>query len=398
MEKDAIRILLEEYREGSLTETRREELLALMQPENEEEWLTLLQELIETEAAGAIPVDPRILRASLQRVLSVDRSAEIAPVIPMQRSVFRRYRWAAAAAILLMLSGIFYLVVDRHPKDIADSDTPMNMSDHDLAPGGNKATLTLAGGQKIVLDSNANGTIARQGNATIEKLAGGQLAYQHNNNEKPSTILYNTLETPRGGQYQLKLPDGTGVWLDAASSIRYPVFFGGKERRVTVTGQAYFEVAHNAAKPFIVEAAGAEVRDIGTGFNINAYPEEGAERITLVEGSVRISRQDRQLVLRPDEQARVGEQGFELVEGADLEQILAWKNGKFMFGEKADIQTIMRQVARWYDVDVEYQGTVSLHFGGTISRRDSAAKLLEKLEMTNGVHFKIEGRKIIVLP
>jgi transmembrane sensor len=299
-----------------------------------------------------------------------------------ERTPVFRMRWIRYAAIIVLLLGVgaaaYYWSSPRKQPLAAD-----------VQPGGDKAVLTLGNGQRIFLDSVPSGTIASQGNVSVDK-GNGALAY----NGHASTVFYNTLTTPRGGQYKLQLPDGTRVWLDAASSITYPTAFTGKERRVRLIGQAYLEVAHNAAQPFVAETEGMEIRDIGTAFNINAYKDEPLSRITLVEGSVSVEGH----VLQPGQQFQGSASGGTVVNQADMDEALGWKNGRFVFGEKADIAAIMRQLSRWYNVDVRYEGQVQAHFGGSISRQVNVSRVLEKLEMTGEVKFRVEGKTIIVTP
>jgi transmembrane sensor len=315
---------------------------------------------------------------------------------PIRRlPVFRRQSvWWAAAVFILLASGawLWFSRSSRAPGPIQTLSLA-----HDALPGGNRALLTLANGSRITLDSAANGTLTQQGNASVTKLANGRLAYTALPGA-PAQTLYNILSTPRGGQYQLILPDGTKVWLDAASSIRYPTAFTASDRQVSITGQAYFEVAHDKRKPFSVLAAGTEIRDIGTAFNINAYADELAERVTLVEGSVAVSQHGRRLILQPGQQAQVSMDDLELAKNPDIDAALAWKNGKFQFGDAADISEIMRQLARWYDVDVEYKGMPSGHIGGTISRDINVSQVFKMLEMTGTVKFIIDGKKVTVMP
>ena len=335
--------------------------------------------------------DPEKVMAALQKMEQYDEDriwekvmngkSQNSKVIPLGN---RRWIWYAAASMVLLLgSGAYYL---HRVKTQADTTVIA-----DVPPGGNKAILTLANGQKVVLDSLANGVIAQQGSTSVDKVGSG-LAYKINDDGGPA--LMNTLTTPRGGQYTLRLPDGTRVWLDAASSITYPTAFTGKERRVKVTGQVYLEIAHNAARPFITEVDGMEIKDIGTAFNINAYSDEASVKITLVTGAVAVGAQ----VLQPGQQFILTGGNGEVIDHADLDEALAWKNGKFLFGEKTDIATIMRQLARWYDVDVKYEGQVGVHFGGSISRQVNVSKVLDKLALTGDVKFRIEGRTIIVTP
>lgn len=307
---------------------------------------------------------------------------------------------AAAAVFLLIASSIFFIFNPKNKKqELVKTElnrpTPVN----DIAPGGNKAVLTLADGSSIVLDSAANGTLTQQGNIKVQKLDNGQLAYTVNGKQvtENDEAFYNTISTPRGGQYQVTLADGTQVWLNAASSIRFPVVFTGAERKVEITGEVYFEVAKNAAIPFKVKTAASEVEVLGTHFNVNAYDDEAAVKTTLLEGSVKIIAAGQPIkYLQPGQQSAINKQGtITVLNNADIEEALAWKNGRFQFNS-ADLKSILRQISRWYDVDVVYKGNVNLHFTGQLTRNDNVSKVFEELVLTGEVHFKIEGKKIIV--
>ena len=307
---------------------------------------------------------------------------------------------AAAAVFLLIASSIFFTFNPKNKKqELVKTElnrpTPVN----DIAPGGNKAVLTLADGSSIVLDSAANGTLTQQGNIKVQKLDNGQLAYTVNGKQvtENDEAFYNTISTPRGGQYQVTLADGTQVWLNAASSIRFPVVFTGAERKVEITGEVYFEVAKNAAIPFKVKTAASEVEVLGTHFNVNAYDDEAAVKTTLLEGSVKIIAAGQPIkYLQPGQQSAINKQGtITVLNNADIEEALAWKNGRFQFNS-ADLKSILRQISRWYDVDVVYKGNVNLHFTGQLTRNDNVSKVFEELVLTGEVHFKIEGKKIIV--
>jgi ferric-dicitrate binding protein FerR (iron transport regulator) len=337
-------------------------------------------------------------KETLQRELQnriLDRIETEVPVV----SIFKRtwFRLAAAAVIILVATGS-YLLLNRTNNEQSVAKNPQPVI-NDITPGGNKAILTLADNTQIILDSAANGTLTQQGNAKVSKLDNGQLTY-NSLNEKPTEIIYNTVTTPRGGQYQLTLSDGSKVWLNAASSLRFPASFVGKERKVELTGEAYFEVAKNASMPFKVDVAGkGEVEVLGTHFNINSYADEATINTTLLEGKVKVSSVQNSQLLIPGQQAQLNAKGqISLNRNPDIEEVIAWKNGKFQFGESADIATIMRQISRWYDVDVEYKGTITDHFGGTISRNVNVSKVFEMLEMTGSVKFQVEGKKVIVMP
>lgn len=319
-------------------------------------------------------------------------------VVPIKSSkkFFSVRRIAAAASVIVLLGAGTYFFFFNYKKT-ATINQPVAVSDIQ-APSSNRATITLGSGRKIFLDSAANGKLAEQGHTTITKTANGVLAYQ--SSAKEASVVYNTLTNPRGSKaIMMSLSDGSRVWLNAESSVTYPVQFIGSERKISITGEAYFEVTHDAKKPFIVSRGDMNITVLGTHFNVNAYDDEKDIRVTLLEGSVKITAGRQQLLLSPNEQAQVTHNGnMHLDKSIDVEEVMAWKDGRFVFGEKTDINTIMRQVARWYDLDVEYHGTVDLHFGGSMSRQINVSKVLEKLEMTGSVKFKIEGRKIIVIP
>jgi ferric-dicitrate binding protein FerR (iron transport regulator) len=269
---------------------------------------------------------------------------------------------------------------------------------NDVPPGGQKAVLTLANGSRIVLDSAQNGLLTRQGNTQVLKLDSGQLSYRSAKMQPGAAVEYNVLTTPRGGQYRLTLPDGTKVWLNAASSLKFPTVFTGKSREVTLTGEAYFEVAGNKEMPFRVHAVGTTIEDIGTHFNIMAYPDEKTVKTTLLEGVVSVSSGTQSKVLKPGEQAVVSNampDGIN-VHQADLEEAVAWTNGGFYF-HHTNIYEVMRQISRWYDVEVNYEDSVDVYLNGNIERDVNASEVFRMLELAGEVSFKIEGRKITVM-
>jgi ferric-dicitrate binding protein FerR (iron transport regulator) len=291
----------------------------------------------------------------------------------------------------------------------------------DIQPGGNKAVLTLADGRRIDLDSSANGVLTHQGNMKVSKLSDGRLAYNKikTSDEKPVARAYNSLSTPRAGQFSLRLPDGTDVWLNNASIIRYPVAFTGADRTVEVAGEAYFEVAKDAAHPFRVivhRGAGAtrlatlapdaipvtdeggSIEVLGTSFNVMAYNDEPAELTTLVNGSIRFIREGTGVLLHPEEQSVLEAGGaLHVLPSVDVAEVTAWKNGFFNF-DHASFQTTMRQLARWYDINVTYQVQPSgQEFQGRIERNLPLSVILKELENEH-IHFKLEGRDLTVTP
>jgi len=273
----------------------------------------------------------------------------------------------------------------------------------DVAPGGNKATLTLANGSKIILDSTHNGALTEQGGINVVKL-NGQLAYKPGGN-KTVELLYNTVTTPKGGQYQLLLADGSRVWLNAASSLRFPTAFIGNERKVELTGEGYFEVAKNASVPFKVNIAGkCEVEVLGTHFNINAYADEATVNTTLLEGKVKVTAvtqlqpaTHKAQILSPGQQTLLYSSGMiKLNTNVNVEEVMAWRNGVFNF-DGADIDVVLRQLARWYDVSIVFEGEVPRrNFAGEMQRDLNLSQVLRILEKNN-VRFRIEGKKLIVL-
>jgi hypothetical protein len=311
----------------------------------------------------------------------------------------KRGHWptlAIAASILFFLSsGIFFLMLHKQQQPLVLNKAVKVKSD--VAPGGNKAILTLANGSTIVLTGAKNGTLANQGNIAINKTADGLISYADTKeNVSLKSLVYNTASTPRGGQYQFVLSDGTKVWLNSASSIKYPVQFIGNERKVELTGEAYFEVAHDAKKPFRVESNGQTVEVLGTHFNVNAYGDEGEVKTTLLEGSVKVSSQSVNSIIKPGEQAQF-DNGKISVKNVDVDEVVAWKNGFFYF-EDNNIQEVMRQLSRWYDVDIKYEGKLPVReFSGEISRNVNASQILDILSFKK-IHYKIEGKTIIVMP
>lgn len=325
--------------------------------------------------------------------------ADTEPVKAIKRiHPFRKWRVAAAILLLLSVSSYFFFFHSKtQVMDIARQTQEQRFKD-DVQPGGNRATLTLANGSVIVLDTSKNGRLADQGTTTVLKVRDGQLAYDavEQQTEKP---VYNIVATPKGGQYAIVLPDGSKVWLNAVSSLRFPTAFTGMERIVELTGEAYFEVAKNTEKPFIVLIAGeTKVEVTGTQFNVNAYTNETAIKTTLLEGAVKVKHASNEKDIIPGEQAIIGSNGeVSIAKNADTEDATAWKNGKFYF-DNAPIETIMRQVERWYDVTIQYEGKITTGFTGTIGRDVPVSRLLKILEMTGDVHFIIQDRTITVTP
>ena len=303
-------------------------------------------------------------------------------------------RIAIAASIVICIGIGFYFYKSY------DATTPIVNSQYDIAPGGNKAALTLADGKRIVLTDAKNGELAEQSGVKITKAAEGQLIYTVSNlpNEKNKINAYNTIETPRGGTYQVRLPDGTKVWLNAASTLRFPSSFARLvNRRVELlSGEAYFEVAKDKKHPFIVKTDQQEVEVLGTHFNVNSYDEESVIKTTLLEGSIKVHSNLGFKILKPGEEATLTNNNFN-VKITDVEETIAWKNGYFRFNNEK-IENIMNKLSRWYDIRVRYDGPISnLGYYGTISRNKNLSEVLKMLEETKGIHFKIEGRRVTII-
>jgi transmembrane sensor len=311
------------------------------------------------------------------------------------RGRIRHIKWYAAAAAVLLIGIITTIFTNRvsvRPQTLTAKSIQVIVK-----PGTNAATLILSNGSKILLSQTGKGVLAHQGNVSIKKTSGGQLIYDlsKNSTADPKAIGFNTLTTARGQQYQVILPDGTRVWLDAASSLKFPTAFTGTERRVELAGEAYFEVAKNKAMPFKVSVNHTEVEVLGTHFNVMGYPEEGTTNTTLLEGSVKVTKDNAFKIIKPGQQARVNK-GIDVAE-VNTAKVVAWKDGNFSFDDE-DIHTLMNQIARWYDVDVYFEpGVTNDKFGGVISRYKDVTQILNKLQLTKTIHFKLEGRRITVM-
>ena len=319
--------------------------------------------------------------------------------VPVRRMNWRRYL-VAAGLVGAAVVGTWLYVRSRQDAGIgAVASAPVaSHLKNDVAPGGNKAVLTLSDGSSVVLDKAKKGAIANQGAARVMKVDDGKLAYNILT-EKPTELAYNTLTTPAAGQFEILLPDGSKVWLNNASSLRYPVAFTGKDREVELKGEAYFEIAPNSRQPFKVKVDGdMRVDVLGTSFNISAYADESTIKTTLLTGAVRVSKGNVGTLLKPDEQVQLNETGkLSVMKDVDVDAEVAWKSGLFHF-DRADIKIVMRVLARWYDLDVRYEGPVtSQEFGGYIERGLNLSQVLEILQK-NQVHFDLDGRRITVRP
>ncbi|SHG13251.1 FecR family protein [Pedobacter caeni] len=391
--KDRIKYLLEQFEKGELKTEETDSLLELTGDEGDAVREGIL-EMMEQEADGEELIREAQWEVVLKRIVSVDRP------VPVRRiKSYAALYWAAAAMVFISLSIAFYFYAPVTGQGIGRSAPRYAVS---IPPGGNKAVLTLADGSEISLSDAENGELAKQSGINIIKTAEGQLTYDVSASNKASEG-HNKIATPRGGQYQINLPDGTKVWLNAASSLKFPLTFTGlKNRIVELSGEAYFEVTKNKHQPFKVLTAAksdqggrAQVIEVlGTHFNVNSYADEESTKTTLLEGSIRLNNE---LTLKPGEQSIFVNDHFHVIP-VDMEEMIAWKKGYFMFANE-DIRSIMRKISRWYDLEIVYQGKPTDNtFIGTVSRFKEVSEVLNILELTKTVHFKIEGRRITVMP
>ncbi len=383
--------LFQRYYEKTATAAETEVLMQWMaDPANEAELLRFMREGWD----GLQPGEQVIVSLKSEAILNHILPAPVRQLEPASR--FRLWtRVAAAAVIILLLSAGAYLLVNRRPaKVIAATPAPLKS---DVLPGGNKAVLTLANGSTIVLDSAGKGLLAQQGGTVVNKLQDGQLQYKAAG-ESNDAVGYNMVATPRGGQYQVVLPDGSKVWLNAASSLRFPTAFPGGERNVELTGEAYFEIEQDKKKPFHVLVNDMRVEVLGTHFNVMAYGDEADVKTSLLEGRVKVSQGKNAVLLSPAQQASLDRAKGQLAvdKNADVEKAVAWKNGLFDF-ENDDISGIMRQLSRWYDVKIVFNGAVAnQYYTGEIRRQVPISQVLHMLELVGGVSFEIKGNTIMV--
>lgn len=379
IDKVRLNALTIKYLLGTLTDVERQELDAIL----------------DEDPIRRQRFDQRTSSHRLQQNLQTYLDIQKAQRIPVR--TLRRYLPYAAAAVIIAIITLALYIHRRQPQQQLQQSDPIIAMQHDFQPGSNRAMLTLADGTTIDLDAAKNGMISSQNNAQIFKTDSGRIAY-NTNKTKAATLAYNIVSTPRGGTYQVTLPDGSTAWLNAASSIRFPTSFANK-REVQTTGEVYFDIASDAAKPFYVSSGAISIQVLGTEFDIQHYNNEPSARVTLVTGAIKVQAGRHDRVLTGQQQAKLTpETPITVIDNPDISQAIAWKTGFFRF-KNADIRSIMREVERWYDVDVEYQVTDNAAtYGGRISRGLPLSQLLRLLQGNNIHHYKMEGRKLIILP
>ncbi|MCS3798593.1 FecR domain-containing protein [Niastella sp. OAS944] len=399
MDKQSFFSILDKYQNGTASAAEK----ALV-----EEYYRRMEKAGKTELTAD---EEAVIRRTMYNQIAASFQDPEAKVIPIKRNYSKM---AAAAVVLTMIgAGSYFFLFKKPATEPAHAETAKTKP-RDLPPGHDAAVLTLSDGRTIILDST-RGTISQQGGATVINL-NGQVSYANTAKDKPAAVVYNTISTARGNQYQLILADGSKVWLNSASSLRFPTAFTAEIREVELDGEGYFEVAKNANKPFHVKTKTQDIEVLGTHFNVNAYDDETAVKTTLLEGSVKVNQlatdnkqlainAERSVVLKPGEQAELSRVAspltthhspFTIDHSPDIDQVMAWKNGWFEF-DKTDIKTIMRQISRWYDVDIRYEVKPdSQTYGGRISRNINLSNILKMLEMY-GVHCKLEGKTLTVI-
>ncbi len=390
--------LVERYMNNTCTREEMDELLIIAEKDPQqlyhalkEHWLGL-QSVDNDSTLSVAPVFDQARSIEEALAHQTKEYRERKPGL-MHKRTWSGYGVGIAAAVMITIGIAVYFLYQQHPSTpVAPSPLITDVA----APGRTKATVRLANGQAIALDSLSSGTLAIQEDGKLIRNANGQLIYQAQTTATDHAPVYNTLDNPKGSRVvDITLADGTQVWLNAGSSITFPVAFTGSERKVQLKGEAYLDVSHNAAKPFIVQTGDLAIQVLGTGFNVDAYEGKDPVKVTLLKGSVKLDSKKASGILKPGQQATVNQE-IKINNNVDLDDVLAWKNNKFIF-DNSSIQQIMRQLERWYDIDVVYQGTPTTEaFIGSISRDVKLSQILSLLSETNAVHFEQQGKKVIV--
>lgn len=387
---DRLRELFKRFLNNELSSEERQELMGMaLESDLQDELKQLIKDAWQQTGEDE-DISEGKAEELMQRIFAKSQKSNV-EVIPIGKRTGWRNIAAVAAVAIGIGVGVYYTVVHKSEKRVETVSIPEPVEDV-KSPQTNRATITMADGSNVYLGSAVNGMLAVQGNTRLIRLDDSQIAYQGSAEE----LIYNTLTNPRGSKViNMTLSDGSQIWLNAGSSITYPVAFIGNERDVSVTGEAYFEVAHDRAKPFIVSKGDLQVQVLGTRFNINAYDDESDTRVTLLQGSVKVKEGEKEGLLQPGQQAQV-RSGIKIISTIDEEKVMAWKNGLFIF-DRADIRDVMRQLARWYDLDVQYADDIpGGTFKGAISKDLSLTQVLNGLTATR-IHFKMEGANRIII-
>lgn len=404
MEKELLVFLLQKQMDGKLEESERAELAAFFNRRQGKETATTVLEEMLSQGNTAYNYSEKRFESLIAGILQADSipdNLEIedepdGPVVSGKG--LGKKIWWSLAAFLLVAAAVVYFLYYREGSRGVNRDTAVKSVSNDIAPGGDRATLTTSDGSTLALDSADTGQLTQQGNATVLKTASGELRYTAST-EMADVVMFNTVTTPRGGQYLVILADGSKVKLNSSSSITFPVVFTGTSRSVTITGEAFFEIADNPKMPFKVKAYDMEVEARGTRFNINTYLDEPVMKTTLLNGTLRLSKNSANHVLQPSQQGLFDREGnFSIEKNADTDEVTAWNQGMFQFNN-SDVQAIMRQLSRWYDVDIVYEpgSPVAQPVFGEIKRDVPLSDVLKLLEKSD-VRCRIDGRKLVVMP
>ena len=404
MTKERLQYLLSQYFNNTISRSDCMELLGYLNKTDTQEVSDIIDQQI-AEFEGGPDFSGIQAKDVFDRIISDPRLRDntFSPATEEyepKRVLLYQKKWFQIAALFLIccVAGLYFLKTKNAP--MPENRVEQKESLTEISPDRNKATLTLSTGEVISLEGAKNGELANSGNSSVQKIDNGQIVYNtlSGSNEVMKEPVYHTLATPKGGEYQITLPDGTKVWLNSYSSLSFPEAFSGQERRVKLNGEAYFEVAKNKDKPFYVSVNDVTIRVLGTHFNISAYRDDKEITTTLLEGSVQVAKNNKQNILKPGQQAIVASTSDVIaVSEARIKEVMAWKNGYFIFNDE-DIFSIMKQISRWYDVEVEYKGDFGgQRFGGTFYRSKSISELLRHLERIGKIHFKIDEGRITVM-
>ncbi len=385
--------LIKNYLNNSITKEELNSFLEMIEEEKDSAQLKAILQNHWNEAKENMPSTKIDWNKKLEHLFIEAKESEPYNLRTKKSGKNKHWRWLAAASVVAILVLSKYIFFSAKPNLAVAKTTTAPVKKDVAPPASTNAILTLANGKTIALDSIANGAIANEGAMRVEKLSNGEIVYKGKANGE---LEYNLLTVPRGSKIAtITLSDSTKVWLNSSSSLRYPVAFNGNERDVEIEGEAYFEVSHNAAMPFHVKRGETSVTVLGTHFNVNAYDDETSIKVTLLQGVVKVEKGSLSGLLKPGQQAQI-EGKIKINNEVDVDEVMAWKNGEFQFGEAEDIHAVMRQIARWYDVNIEYKEDVAGHIGGTISRNENVSQVLSMLQMTGAVKFVIEDNKIVV--
>jgi len=392
LSKERIHYLLEAFIAKRATSLEEQELMEwIYDAKDDIEFKSYIEKLWNSHdpAANAGNVDwDKMFNSIIQK--------DVYSIAPEPKNKAVGFPWISAAAVIILVlfaTGI-YLLSNQDTPGLPVAENKEQQPLKDVAPpSANKATLTLGNGEIIILDNAATGSLAEQGIINAALSNNDDLIYT---SIAATELEYHTLQIPKGSKpMQLQLADGSEVWLNASSSITFPNVFSGSERKVMLTGEAYFEVKQNIDKPFIVSKGEMQVQVLGTQFNIDSYEDEGDIKVTLLEGSVKVGNGKKEAILRPGQQARLTGATLKIINDVNTDEVIAWKNGYFNFNNTS-IQTIMRQIERWYDVKVVFDGPITQHFNGKIQRQVNVSRVLSMLEKTGGIQFNIEGNTVVV--